>query len=407
MKNLFKKITTSFILISTILFLGSCSTDDDVEVIGSNEPVVLDCDLFTSGEEVILVDDPEALVDYIIPCNVEVKGNLIIEAGVVIEFEENAGFRFKDGNPKVEMNGTAAKPIILTGTQKSKGFWSGLGIGSNNPASTMKYVTVEYAGTAMSGFWNRKGGVKGYAGGIMNFDNCTMQHNEDSGINWENGAGRLTIANSTFTNNDVPIITSPNHINSIDGTSSYSGNVKDYVQLSGEGVSDDITFHKLDVPFFSNGIQPNNEKKRKIIFKPGVTILMDAGSEMRFDNAFHYSHETVMVGTPQERITIKGKEDVPGYWKGIFIWSNNPLNEIGYLDISNAGQTTGHPNGAVKLAYKGYLKIHNTNFINCYEYAVSLEYYHGYTLVIDYNNLNLVNTPKMFSDFEGAEVTNP
>jgi len=226
-------------------------------------------------------------------------------------------------------------------------------------------------------------------------------------LHWAGYASNLNIQNSVFTRNDLPILTNPNYINSIDETSTYQGNVNDYIKLEQADIYKDITFHNIDVPFFSNGFKPDNEAKRRFTFKPGVTLLMDAGSSIRFQNAFSYQHETIMVGTPENRITIKGKESVPGYWKGLSIESDSPLNEIGFLDIAHAGETTGYPNGAVKLEYTAYLKIHDVNFIDCFEYAVSIEYYYGYNFYLEYSNLNLAGTQKLFSDWNGNEVLDP
>jgi len=134
---------------------------------------------------------------------------------------------------------------------------------------------------------------------------------------------------------------------------------------------------------------------------------MDAGSRIEFQRAFHYAHEVIMVGTAAEPITIKGKENVPGYWEGLYFYaSNNPLNEIGFLDIANAGKTSGYPNGAIQLrGTELFLNMHDLNFIDCFEYAVSIEYPND--INFSYSNLNLVNTPKLFSDWNGVEITNP
>ncbi|MFC5195804.1 hypothetical protein ACFPH8_10720 [Bizionia hallyeonensis] len=240
----------------------------------------------------------------------------------------------------------------------------------------------------------------------MELDSCTIQDCKEIGLHWVGYASTLNISNSTFTRNDLPILTNPNFINSIDETSTYSGNVNDYIRLERSDVNQDITFHNIDVPFFSNGFKPKNDASRKITFAPGVTLLMDAGSEILISNSTH-QHAAIMAGTADNRITVKGKESVPGYWKGINIQSNSPLNEIGYLDISDAGETIGYPNGAIKLGFNDYLNIHDVNFINCLEYAMSINYYYGYNFHLEYSNLNLVNTPKLFSDWFGAEVIDP
>ena len=395
------------------LMLFSCSSDDDTpdEPIAVAPPIILDCSYFDENPDVHLTDDPNAPVDYIIDCDPKMSGDFIIDAGVVIAFESDAGLILgKYGNGKIQMNGTAEKPIILTGTQKDKGSWRGIQISSDNPANQMNYVTVEYAGQTGRGGWALQGSVIGASGGVMKMDNCTVQHGNLIGLHWLDGslnAGKLTLSNSTFTGNDTPIKTSVNHINTIDGSSTYSGNVNDYIKLSANDVIRDVTFHKTDVPFLSDGFKPDNGAKRRFTFEPGVTILMEAGSQIRFQNAFHYNHEIIMVGTANDRITIKGKEDVPGYWESLYIdYTSNPLNEIGFLDIANAGATNGYPNGAIRIASSDvFLKMHDVNFIDCFEYAVSIE--RASEINFSYSNLNLVNTPKLFSDWSGGELANP
>src|SRR5690606_23133758 len=283
-------------------------------------------------------------------------------------------------------------------------------ISSDNPANRMDYVTVEYAGQTGRGGSALQGSVIGASGGVMKMDNCTVQHGSLIGLHWYAGsmnAGKLTLPNSIFTGNDTPIQTSVNHINSIDGPSTFTGNVNDYIKLIYTDTYQDVTFHKTDIPFLSDGFKPDNETNRRFTFEPGVTILMEAGSQIRFQNAFHYNHEIIMVGTANDRITIKGKEDVPGYWEGLYIdYTSNPLNEIGFLDIANAGINNGYPNGAIRIASNDvFLKMHDVNFIDCFEYAVSIE--RASEINFNYSNLNLVNTPKLFSDWNGVEMANP
>lgn len=412
--KIFKPINRFAISAFASLAFVSCNSDDDaadepiVEVI---PPIILDCSYFNENTNIHLTDDPNAPVDFIITCDPKINGDLIIDAGVVIAFESNAGLILgKEANGKIQMNGTAESPIILTGVQKDKGSWRGIQISSDNPANEMNYVTVEYAGQGGRGGWALQGSVIGAAGGVMKMDHSTVQHGRLIGLHWVGttlNAGKLTLSNSTFTGNDIPIQTSVNHINTVDGTSTYTGNVNDYIKLTQTDTYQDVTFHKTDVPFLSAGFKPDNEMSRKFTFKPGATLLMEAGSKIRFQNAFHYDHEVVMVGTANEPITIKGKEDVPGYWEGIQIdYTTNPLNEIGFLNIANAGKTNGYPNGAILLGSNDlFLKMHDVNFIDCFEYAVSVQ--SASSINFSYDNLILVNTPKMFSDFSGNEITIP
>lgn len=402
----------TFLMLVSLMFF-SCSKDDEgqepiAEIV---PPIILDCAYFDANTNIHLTDNPDAPVDYIVKCDPKLSDDFIIDAGVVIEFESEAGLILgKYGNGKIQMNGTAEKPIILTGTQKLKGSWRGIQISSNNPANQMDYVTVEYAGQSGRGGWAQKGALIGVAGGVMKIDHCTVQHGAIYGLHWAGGAldaGKLTLSNSVFTGNDIPVLTNINHINTIDGSSTYTGNVNDYIKLINSGAYQDVTFHKTDVPFFTDGFGPDNDAKRKFTFKPGTTLLMEAGSLIHFQGAFHYDHDIIMLGTVNEPITIKGKEDVPGYWEGIKIAYNaNPLNEIGFLNIANAGSTNGYPNGAILLRSPNiFLKMHDVNFKDCFEYAVSIQ--SPSAINFAFSNLNLVNTPKLFSDWEGGEIALP
>lgn len=391
------------------IMLFSCSTDDEIDPIAEVvPPIILDCGYFDENSNIHLTDDPNAPVDYIVACDPRITGDLLVDAGVVIAFESDAGLILgKYEDTKVQMNGTAEKPIILTGTQQTKGSWRGIQISSANSANRMDYVTVEYAGQEGRGGWALQGSVIGTYGAVLKMDNCTVQNGHQIGLHWFDSSKELMLSNSTFTGNDIPIETSVNHINTIDGSSTYSGNVNDYIKLIYTDTYQDVTFHKTDVPFLSNGFSPNNDGKRRFTFEPGATLLMEAGSLIRFQNAFHFDHEIIMVGTANEPVTIKGMEDVPGYWAGIQIdYTSNPLNEIRFLNIANAGATNGYPNGAILLSSNEvFLNMHDVNFIDCFEYAVSIQ--HPSNINFSYSNLNLVNTPKLFSDWNGSELINP
>src|SRR5699024_9223651 len=328
----FKRKISFWMLFAAGLILSACSKDNDSKPDGNDPAIVLDCDYFKDNTNIHLKDNPNAPVDYIIGCDPKIEGDFTVDAGVVVDFEKDAGLQLGNNkNIKIQMNGTADKPIILTGMQKDKGSWRGIQIASDNTANQMNYVTVEYAGQTGRGGWGQKGSVIGVAGGVMKMDHCTIQHGAIYGLHWVDGAlnaGELVLSNSTFTGNDIPVHTSVNHINSIDGTSTYTGNVNNYVELRGDDVYQDVTFHKLDVPFLSVGFKPDNKEKRNITFEPGVTLLMEAGSQIHFNNAFHNDHEIIMKGTAEEPITLRGKEEVAGYWNGIQINNTtNPLNE--------------------------------------------------------------------------------
>ena len=90
MKNQFKQML--FLTLCTMsLLVVSCSSEDDgpgEPPLGNAPPIELECDAFL--QDLTLVDNPDAPVDYIVSCKASVKGKLTIEAGVVIAFTKDA-----------------------------------------------------------------------------------------------------------------------------------------------------------------------------------------------------------------------------------------------------------------------------------------------------------------------------
>lgn len=366
---------------------------------GNKAPITLDCNYFRENPNTVLKDNLEASVDYIITCVTRIDGKLTINPGVVIAFEQDAGLEFNDKS-SFKMEGTAKKPIILTGKEQIKGFWRGIQTESPSPNNAMTYVTIDYAG----------GGNSKAALGIhreisnLTMKHCTFSNSKNYGIVVNDKAGKdvhnIIMKNCTFTKNNIPFKTNVTRLKMFNSTNSFSGNTKDYIYLEGGSIHGDATWAKLDVPYF---LQDNfNYKDGVLSVKPGTEIIMPAQSWMHVSN----KASLIMLGTAEEPIIIRGEHDVPGFWNQLTIDSSSPLNEIGHVIFKNAGPTTGMPNGAVRLNRSKYLNIHDVVFSDCFENGISLRY--GSTpFYLKHANLSLDNTSKLFSDWKGTEVIDP
>lgn len=369
---------------------------------GNTAPIVLDCNYFIKNPNTVLKDNLEASVDYMIPCVARIDGELTIKPGVVIAFEQSAGMHFTDKS-SFTMEGTAEKPIILTGKEKTKGFWRGIyttSIGINN---RMSYVTVDYAGgSAVSGGLKAALAVNGARS--LTLDHCTFSNSKNIGMEVKGRIAKneqhVFLTNCTFTNNNIPFKTDATRLRLFNGTNGFSGNDKDYIHLEGGTLYGDATWAKLDVPYF---LQDNFKYGDGVLtVAPGTEIIMPAQSWM------HVSKKSslVMVGTAEDPIIIRGEHDVPGFWKQLTIDSSSPLNEIGHVIFKNAGPTTDKPNSVVRLGRSKFLNIHDVVFSDCFEYGISLDY-RGSQFHLEHANLTLDNTPKLFSDRSGNEVADP
>src|SRR5690554_8029505 len=93
----FQKTQSTVLILSALLFGFSVCKIENVEPSpdgsspSGNEPAeVLPCDYF--NQDRVLVDNPNASVDYIVTCKIDIQGDIVIDPGVVIEFEQDAGF---------------------------------------------------------------------------------------------------------------------------------------------------------------------------------------------------------------------------------------------------------------------------------------------------------------------------
>lgn len=410
--NILKNTANTALLTLGLLFaFASCTKTDGPtpDPVGTNDAIALDCDYFS--EDRILVNDPEAPVDYIISCKAKVTGKLTVEPGVVIAFTENASLNIEVAG-SLKMDGTIDKPIILTGDTKDKGFWRGMLIESNKASNSMKHVTIEYAGSMSAS--NRGGmypaGLQVSGDGDVTIDHCTFQYCNDNGLYW-NSSKYISITNSTFTKNDVPMKTvGINQIKLYNNSNTYTGNGNDYVAMQYPGIDNEgkkITWNKIDVPYYITTRIYNNigVDHAQLVIEPGVDIIMaTAGTRLRI----HQDASIYAVGTASNPIIFRGENSVKADWGCILIHSGSALNEIGFAQIKDAGNSMSDIQAATQIDYNSYLNIHDVTFTNNPGYAIGMLYTGGMPPpVIAYSNL-IVDNGKMFCNGRnGSELLDP
>ncbi|SDW30148.1 hypothetical protein [Aequorivita viscosa] len=354
MKNEFKRIWT-LTLCAVLLVMASCSSDDN-----PNEPTtenvaatLLDCDLFL--EDLILTDNPDAPVDYIINCHAAVKGKLTIEPGVVIHYGKDARLRFMEGS-SFSAIGTADKPIVMTGTESSPGWWEGILFLNTNFGNIMEYVEISYGGGQT---YNGHGhaSVVVYSGSALTMKNSIISHSEETAFEARYNNTFINIKNNRFSQNVQPLIINYLNAHEVSATNDYTGNNLDKVLLIPESgaIVDPVKWEHINVPYRSMG-DINIATDGKLTLEPGVVIEMTSGSRFKVIDG-----SLSIIGTQESPITIRGKESGPGSWRGIFINSENP-NNIQFATISDTGEEPLENKGAVDLWYNASLSIIATTF---------------------------------------------
>lgn len=165
------KFATMVLIAGVSLFATSCSSDEDPvnnPDDGGEDSYVLDSDI---TENVTL----ETGKTYTLNGGVHVKSGatLTIQPGVTIvaQHDETVDYILIEQGAKIDAQGTAAQPIVMTSEKKEAGAWGGLHIcgyahtnngsgkseignapyGGNNDADnsgTLKYIRLEYTGYA-------------------------------------------------------------------------------------------------------------------------------------------------------------------------------------------------------------------------------------------------------------------
>jgi hypothetical protein len=117
----------------------------------SVEPILLNCNSFQSNDPdaILLLENNNDGVDYIIDCVIAVEVDLKIQPGVVIEFASNAGMDIKESG-SLSAVGSANSPIVFRGKTATPGFWSVLHFDSNNPNNELNYVSIADGGGSNS-----------------------------------------------------------------------------------------------------------------------------------------------------------------------------------------------------------------------------------------------------------------
>ncbi len=386
LKNLFKS-TTLFMLSALSLIAVSCSSDDPVETPVSVEPIQLDCDYFLENRT--LVDNPAAPVDYIVSCNAQVRANLIIEPGVVIAFTPDSGLNFFETVSSIHAVGTADKPIILTGTQTTRGSWRGLFVDSANAANIMEYVTVSYGGGQAFNSNGDRGNIIVYADAALTLKNCAIIQSETSGLNAVYPNANITLQNNIFTGNANPLLINTVYATQTSATDNYAGNDLDRVLLynySAEFQTPSV-WKNINVPYRVTTLYGTQVNARgELTIEPGVIIEMAAGTSFNIRDTGGLK----MVGTAALPIIIRGVNDVPGAWNGIKMDGTNSMNEIAFAQISNAGEDPTTNKGAVSLWYNAKLNIHDTQFKDLASCGVYGRLAGGQTVNPNYSSSNLI-----------------
>ena len=364
------------ILIFSILFLTSCSKEDEKDPIAEIlPPIELPCDYF--NQDRILENDPNRPVDYLIDCWTRVEAGLKIEPGVVIAFEYNAGMFITLGNKIFEAKGTFNDPIVFTGTSENAGHWRGLFFTeAYNTNNVIEHAKIRYAGsqnlTTSSPIYEGSIAVRGVSGTTP--QSLTLNHVEISnsgniGLDLHGIGAQATVEVSNLTIKecqDVPIKISANKVHILDETSHFEGNVLDFVNITPEhnSIETSNNWNKLDVPYLVDG-RVRVIGGGHLIIKEGVEIQFQPQGYIQVSpNGTDYNLSLKILGTEENPVHLKAANGTN--WGGIYYGFTQQDNLITHAIIEHAKGDFPVGNivdsGAIYMHANPKLSVSNTTF---------------------------------------------
>ncbi len=399
MKRVKKKATPFYTigLLALGLLVVGCSVEEqatdakEANPIEVEPPIVLDCNYFSKNPDAVLRDNPNAPVDYVVTCHLNIENNVSIEPGVVIAFETDTGFWItREGS--LQAIGTTDKPITFTGVDKKRGSWGGIFFATNDPKNEMTHTIIEYAGgKAISKATNEVGGIVIGAQSSLRFTNNLVQHCKGWGVSlyYTTNEAQTIIETNTFKENEKPLQLTMAYLGLLKGDNRFIDNSSNKVEVSSQlAISGTQTMSKLSVPYLVRGLF-NFEvgKEGNLTIEKGTVI------EMAADKRIVVKGSLKAVGTADEKIIIRGETAAAGSWGNIIYHNSSPNNQLKHVEILHAG---GNPKayhlyrGAVALDKNSRLSLEDTHFegiFSCVLYQQQPSVLTGGER-ITYNNVN-------------------
>ena len=312
---------------------------------------VLECREYT--ETLVLENHNEGGVDYIVNCELIIKGNLSIQPGTTIQFGDEGGIAVVD-NGVISAVGTAENPVILQGNSNTQANWKFLGIFSFGD-NRLSNVQIRGGGRAALSYYFCDYGALTINGRAA-VNNCLIDRSGSNGIYFGNctvtGEAQLTsFSHNTISNSRAfPIRSLDKHLKQFSYTGcNFLNNAFEAVAFvannSNRSIEGIHTWKNPGIPYESiDGFYIDGSTSRLTI-EAGTQILMANETACGASNAATLRLE----GTAQSPIFIRGLNETAGSWRGIMISSESPDNLLRHVNVADGG-------GGDSPAYYGNVK---------------------------------------------------
>ncbi len=284
------------------------------------------------------IADPN-VPDYIAPKTVIVSAALTIKPGVIIAFASDTRFDIQSEGGEIIARGTAEEKIRFTGKESSKGYWRGLVIYSASSANVLEHVEISYAGSYFT-LNDIKAGLTlfGNSGALLSLLNCTLHHNDGYGLHAAAGAQLKNFANNTFVeNSEAPLLLAADNVKQLDAASVLTGNNgRNMVEITASSLT---AANGADNTWAGFADKTPYRLLGELRVNTGLRLMPGVQLEVGSDQLIMIEEDGYLnaVGTPDNKISIRGAIPSAGYWRGIAIYSTAAQNELSQVALSHGG----------------------------------------------------------------------
>jgi hypothetical protein len=265
---------------------------------------------------------------YLVQGNISVSAVLTIAPGSTVVFAKNAGLRITSTGT-LKAVGTAAKKILFTGEQKTRGYWIGIELyNTNSPENAIQHATIEYAGSTTYTYGEKANLALTSSGSSpvgAAISDCILREGGGYGFYIADEATLSSFANNTVTANTLGAgYVEDDAAGQLDKSSTYKGNTLDLVRVAAGTLSASRTWPALDVRYVVQG-------ELSVAGTPGVTLTIEAGATLAFliNSSIKISGEGALTakGTASAPITFT-HEAASDKWRGLEFYNANSANNI-------------------------------------------------------------------------------
>lgn len=351
-------------------YLDSASSFDDGDDTMPSEVFVFDGGNLVDGGTISPLDVAYRIVDNTI---FGVSSEVTISGGTTMEFGEAAGL-YVTSSGKLVVDGQSGNTVLLTGVEKTAGYWRGIGFDSGSSRHVIRYTTIEYGGNASTHSGLDEPGNIALEENVLELQNSNVGNSGKWGVYVESEGSTLPdFSTNVFSDNtEAPMYIPPSLIFAIDEASDFTANPERYVLIWNTSTSRGGTISPLtgDVPY---------RVQRSALVRYNSEVTIADGVEIEFEEAsgiFMYgSSKLVANGTSSDGILFTSAQDTPtkGFWKGVGFDSNALTHELSYLTIEFAGggdMTNVSGEGNLRMDSSSSLSLTNCNITDSGSYGI-------------------------------------